>query len=68
MEIHGEIRTFAKWRLYAAPTCPGMQTRADGHLVVTEILGTSLRSVTASVDDYLMNLAVAENLCTLAGD
>ncbi|MBP7120810.1 MAG: KEOPS complex subunit Pcc1 [Methanolinea sp.] len=73
MEIHGEIRTRHTHAACVASALrpdnlQSMQTRADGHLVVTEILGTSLRSVTASVDDYLMNLAVAEDLCTLAGD
>ncbi len=44
-----------------------METRADGGRVVTTITGTSLRSVIASVDDYLMNLAVAEDACSLPG-
>jgi hypothetical protein len=42
-----------------------METRAEGGRVVTEITGTQLRSVIASVDDYLMNLAVAEDACSL---
>jgi hypothetical protein len=40
-----------------------MQTGAEGDMVITWIQGNSLRSVIASVDDYLMNLAVAEDLC-----
>ncbi|MDN7024548.1 hypothetical protein FGU65_06545 [Methanoculleus sp. FWC-SCC1] len=32
--------------------------------VKTEIAGTRLRSVIASVDDYLMNLAIAEDVCS----
>lgn len=73
MEIQGEIRTrHTHSTCVASALCPdnlqSMQTRADGHIVVTAILGTSLRSVIASVDDYLMNLAVAEDLCSLAGD
>jgi hypothetical protein len=34
--------------------------------VRAEIGGTRLRSITASVDDYLMNLAIAEDVCTSA--
>ena len=32
--------------------------------VRTEIAGTRLRSIIASVDDYLMNLAIAEDVCS----
>ena len=32
--------------------------------VRAEIDGTRLRSIIASVDDYLMNLAIAEDICT----
>ena len=32
--------------------------------VRAEIEGTRLRSIIASVDDYLMNLTIAEELCT----
>jgi hypothetical protein len=42
-----------------------METRAEGDRVVTTITGTQLRSVIASMDDYLMNLAVAEDACSL---
>jgi hypothetical protein len=34
--------------------------------VRAEIAGTRLRSITATVDDYLMNLAIAEDVCTAA--
>ena len=34
--------------------------------VRAEIGGTRLRSIIASVDDYLMNLAIAEEICTCA--
>jgi len=34
--------------------------------VRAEIGGTRLRSITATVDDYLMNLAIAEEICTAA--
>jgi len=42
-----------------------METKADDGRVRTTIEGTSLRSVIASVDDYLMNLAVAEDTCSI---
>jgi len=42
-----------------------METRAEGDRVVTAIAGTQARSVIASVDDYLMNLAVAEDATSL---
>ncbi len=38
----------------------GMTTTADGNRVTTVIHGTQIRSVIASVDDYLMNLAIAD--------
>jgi len=38
-----------------------METRAEGDRVVTMITGTKIGSVIASVDDYLMNLAIAED-------
>ena len=40
-----------------------MRTRPGDGVVVTEIEGVNLRSVIASVDDYLMNLAIAEDVC-----
>jgi len=42
-----------------------METKAEEGRVITTITGTQLRSVIASVDDYLMNLAVAENACSI---
>ena len=41
-----------------------MKTTADENTVTTMIAGTQLRSVIASVDDYLMNLAIAEDTCS----
>ena len=38
-----------------------MITTADGDMVTTVITGTQIRSIIASVDDYLMNLAIAED-------
>jgi hypothetical protein len=43
-----------------------MRTRPGDGVVVTEIGGTNLRSVIASVDDYLMNLGIAEDACSCA--
>lgn len=42
-----------------------METVAEGDRVVTTITGTQLRSVIASMDDYLMNLAIAEDARSL---
>jgi hypothetical protein len=41
-----------------------MGTRPGDGIVITEISGKNLRSVIASVDDYLTNLAIAEDVCT----
>jgi len=41
-----------------------MKTTAGDGVVITRITGGNLRSVIASVDDYLMNLAVVEDVCT----
>ena len=70
--IRGEIRTRHSHAGCVAPALlpdnlQSMHTREEGDLVVTTIEGTSLRSVIASVDDYLMNLAVAEEMCALEG-
>lgn len=40
-----------------------MKTAADGGMVRTDISTDRLRSLVASVDDYLMNLAIAEDIC-----
>jgi hypothetical protein len=40
-----------------------METRSHGGHVVTILEGTSVRSMIASVDDYLMNLGIAEEVC-----
>jgi hypothetical protein len=70
MQIHGKIITVHdEAGCIAAALAPdnlrSMTTMADGNQVITEITGTELRSVIASVDDYLMNLAVAEDTCSL---
>jgi hypothetical protein len=43
-----------------------METRPQGVHVVTTLEGTSVRSMIASVDDYLMNLGIAEEVCRCA--
>jgi hypothetical protein len=70
MEIEGTITSVHhNARCVAAALAPdnlrSMDTKAEGDKVVTTITGTQLRSVIASVDDYLMNLAVAEDACSV---
>jgi hypothetical protein len=70
MQIEGTIMTLHTDAVcVAAALSPdnlrSMETKADGNRVVTTITGTQARSVIASVDDYLMNLAVAEDACSL---
>ncbi len=43
-----------------------IRTRPVEGGVRAEIDGTRLRSIIASVDDYLMNLAIAEDVCNAA--
>lgn len=70
MQIEGTITTtHENAGCVAAALAPdnlrSMETKAEGDTVITTITGTQLRSVIASVDDYLMNLAVAENACSI---
>ncbi|MDD1688776.1 MAG: hypothetical protein LUO90_04335 [Methanoregula sp.] len=69
MQIKGEITTVHRnARCVASSLAPdnltSMTTTAEGDKVMTVITGTQLRSVIASVDDYLMNLAIAEETCS----
>jgi len=69
-KIEGTIRT-----RHGYPECVAGAVRPDNlssmhtgemnDMVVTTVSGSQLRSVIASVDDYLMNLAIAEDLCGL---
>jgi hypothetical protein len=73
MQVEGTITTIhADAACIAAALSPdnlrSMETKADGDRVVTTITGRQLRSVIASMDDYLMNLAVAEDACSLHGE
>jgi tRNA threonylcarbamoyladenosine modification (KEOPS) complex Pcc1 subunit len=70
MQIEGTITTVHEQAgCVAAALAPdnlsNMSTNADGNRVITTITGTQLRSVIASIDDYLMNLAVAEDACAV---
>jgi len=68
MMVKGTIRT-----PHARPDCVagaldadnlhGMHTRAADGVVETTFTSTKIRSTIASVDDYLMNLAIAEDIC-----
>jgi len=68
MEIEGEILTDHRNAACVAGAIRpdnllSMQTTAEGDRVRTVVSGAKLRSIIASVDDYLMNLAIAEELC-----
>jgi uncharacterized FlgJ-related protein len=60
--VHGNAACVAS--ALAPDNLRSMTTTADGDTVNTAIEGTQLRSVIASVDDYLMNLAIAEDACS----
>lgn len=69
MQIEGVITTVHRdAACVASALAPdnlrSMKTTASGDTVTTVIAGTQLRSVIASVDDYLMNLAVAQDACS----
>ena len=69
MEIHGRITTVHRNApCVAAALTPdnltGMDTTAEGERVTMIMSGTQIRSVIASMDDYLMNLAIAEDACS----
>lgn len=69
MEIHGRITTIhsnagCTARALTPDNLNSMNTTARGDRVITEISGTQIRSVIASVDDYLMNLVIADEACS----
>lgn len=69
MEIEGMIRTRHGdpghiTQALSPDNLTSMQTSAMPHAVETRIHSHQLRSVIASVDDYLMNLMIAEDLCS----
>ena len=51
-------------RSLAPDNLASMNTTAGDGVVITGITGENLRSIIASVDDYLMNLAIVEDVCT----
>ena len=68
MNIQGIIRTIHDHAQCIADSISvdnlsEMQTNAEGSYVITQITSTKIRSVIASMDDYLMNLTVAEEVC-----
>nr|WP_319377336.1 KEOPS complex subunit Pcc1 [uncultured Methanoregula sp.] len=70
MQIEGTITTVhSEAACIAAALRPdnlrSMATDATGDRIRTTITGTQIRSVIASVDDYLMNLAIAEDACSI---
>jgi hypothetical protein len=70
MQVRGVITTVhantCSVALSLAPdNLKGMTTTADGNRVTTVIDSTQIRSVIASVDDYLMNLAIADETTAL---
>ena len=70
MQIEGAITTVHdNAACVAAALAPdnlrSMETKAEEGRVITTITGTQIRSVIASMDDYLMNLAVAEDTCSV---
>ncbi|MDD1674969.1 MAG: hypothetical protein LUQ13_04915 [Methanomicrobiales archaeon] len=69
MNIEGTIRTsHTQAKCVAAAlqvdNLASMHTTPIADTVETVVCSSSLRTVIASVDDYLMNLVVAEELCS----
>ena len=68
MKITGTVTTYHKYpeciaESLKADNLSSMTTKTGENCVVWKINGDKLRSVIASVDDYLMNLSVAEEIC-----
>jgi len=66
MQIEGRITTLHRHAAAVASALTpdnmhNMSTTAESDKVTTAITGTQCRSIIASVDDYLMNLAIAED-------
>lgn len=72
MKIEGTITT-----RHIRPACVATAVRADNlrdmettagdGIVMTTIRGNRIRSIIASVDDYLTNISVADELCSKPG-
>jgi hypothetical protein len=70
IQIRGNITTrHRKAACVAAALRPdnlnSLTTTAEGDRVTTTITGTQIRTVIASVDDYLMNLTIADDACSV---
>ncbi|NLV28393.1 MAG: hypothetical protein GXY48_14755 [Methanomicrobiales archaeon] len=68
MKIEGVIQTMHNnatcvAESVASDNLSDMKTSAEGRFVITHITGTKIRSVIASMDDYITNITVAEELC-----
>ena len=68
MQIHGIIITSHRHsdcvaRAVSVDNLVSMQTTSEDGCVKTYIKGNKIRSIIASVDDYLVNLTLAEDLC-----
>jgi hypothetical protein len=69
MQINGRITTVHEnadcvARALTPDNLNSMTTTAKGDHVTTIITGSQLRSVIASMDDYLMNLVIADDACS----
>ncbi len=69
MQIHGRVTTIhgnadCVARALTPDNLTSMTTTAEGDHVTTVFNGTQLRSVIASMDDYLMNLVIADDACS----
>jgi len=69
MQIHGRITTIhgnadCVARALTPDNLTSMTTTAEGDHVTTVFTGTQLRSVIASMDDYLMNIVIADDACS----
>lgn len=68
MQIHGCIMTRHRHpdcvaKAISVDNLSSMQTISRDGFVRTDIQGNKMRSIIASVDDYLVNLTLAEELC-----
>ncbi|MBN2734110.1 MAG: hypothetical protein JXQ82_04535 [Methanomicrobiaceae archaeon] len=69
IKITGTVTTFHKYpecisEALKADNLLSMTTETGENCVICTINGDKLRSIIASVDDYLMNLSVAEEICS----
>ena len=70
MQIIGRITTMHRnAACVAAALKPdnlnSLTTTAEDNRVTTTITGTQIRTIIASADDYLMNLTIADDACSV---